>query len=149
MSIVLHIFIKTRKFDCSFGVGTKICFLLTYILSARFQLENWNTPAWQNSAWDPFSSAQLGKFQLKPVNIPNNYIPNKAVWIFHEFCLRFDFNLMWGIWIFSKWARMDFFLCVIINSGFHRLLLHELCINSGTYLLVVLLANSKQIKVRL
>ena len=33
MSIVLHIFIKIRKFDCSFGVGTKICFLLTYILS--------------------------------------------------------------------------------------------------------------------
>ena len=43
MCIVLHIFIKVRKFDCNFGVGTKICFLLTYILSelsARFQLEN-------------------------------------------------------------------------------------------------------------
>ena len=35
--------IEIRKFYCSFGVGTKICFLLTYILSelsARFQLEN-------------------------------------------------------------------------------------------------------------
>ena len=33
MSIVLHIFIKIRNFDWSFGVGTEICFLLTYILS--------------------------------------------------------------------------------------------------------------------
>ena len=48
MSIVLHIFIKNGKFDCSLAVGTKICFLLTYILSelsARFQLENQSVPA--------------------------------------------------------------------------------------------------------
>ena len=32
---------------------------MMYILSARFQLENWNAPAWPDSARNLFSSAQL------------------------------------------------------------------------------------------
>ena len=62
MSIVLHIFIEIRKFDGSFGVGTKICYFLTYILSvlsARFQLENWSAPARLGSARNLHSSAWL------------------------------------------------------------------------------------------
>ena len=62
MSIVIHIFIKNGKFDCSLGVGTKICFLLTYILSelsARFQLENQSAPARLGSARNLPSSSSL------------------------------------------------------------------------------------------
>ena len=66
MSIVLYKCIKIRRFDCSFGVGTKFCCLLTYILAAQFQLENWNAPARLDSARDPFSPARLtsGNFSL-------------------------------------------------------------------------------------
>ena len=55
MSIVLHIFITIRKFDCSFGVGTKICFSSTYLLSARFQLKILKCP----------SSARLGTLSAR------------------------------------------------------------------------------------
>ena len=48
-----------------FWLGTKICCLLTYISSAQFQLKNWNTPAWLDSATFQLSWTQLGKFQLE------------------------------------------------------------------------------------
>ena len=41
------------------NVHWKICYLIMYILSARFQLENWSAPARLGSAWNLYSSARL------------------------------------------------------------------------------------------
>ena len=43
----------------------KICFLLMYIKSARFQLQNWDAQARLGSQPSKLGSAQLGKFQLE------------------------------------------------------------------------------------
>ena len=51
--LLLHIFIKILEIWLQFWLGTKICCLLTYILSARFQVEI-----------PQFGSTLLEKFQL-------------------------------------------------------------------------------------
>ena len=55
----------------------EIWLYLIYILSAWFQLENWNAPAWLHSARILFGSAQLGKIQLELITTIN--APHKAI----------------------------------------------------------------------
>jgi hypothetical protein len=85
MSNVLHMMIKIRKFDCSLGVGTKICVLLTYILLellARFQLENYSAPVRLGSEPSQLGLARAGKFQLKLIS--TNHV---HVWINNHFSI--------------------------------------------------------------
>ena len=66
----------------------KICFLMMYILSARFQLENWNAPAWLDWAQNLFYSSRLSS---------GNFSSNSSlVCRYKSWITGFDFSTYWG-----------------------------------------------------
>ena len=73
-------------------------------MSAWFQLENWNAPAQLNSSWNPFSSAWLGKFQLKLITSSRPYNPTCPV-ISSSY---FVHHRVYIYWIIDNFSTLNF-----------------------------------------
>ena len=91
---------KNRKFDCSFGEGTKIWFLLTYILSANCRY-----------CQPKIKVPQLGSARLEPENSCSDSSLD-YLWM-----STFDFRKAISIWvIIQKGALLVLAPKILLNS---------------------------------